>query len=441
VGSGSTALTPLLRGKHGASAPAWRVQAGPGVAPPLAPRRTARGGYQLAPLIALFCGTIALHPATAHSAPPDPPAHSAIRVATFNVSLHRTSAGELVRDLEAGVDPQAQKAAEILQLVRPQVLLLNEVDYDPPGRAVQLLQRKYLEISQGGQPPLHYAHQFLAPVNTGLPSGFDLDQNGSKEHPADAFGFGAYPGQFGLIVLSQLPIDQARARTFQQFLWKDMPGALQPRDPQTLQPFYEPHVWRALRLSSKSHWDVPLHAGKCTIHFLVSHPTPPVFDGPEDRNGCRNHDEIRFWADYVDPGRSGYIYDDRGQRGGLPAGAQFLIAGDLNADPRDGSSREQAVRQLLDHPLIHAQPVPRSEGAVEQAAHQGGANLTQRGDPAHDTADFADATIGNLRVDYVLTSRTLRPLAAGVFWPRADSSAAALLDCSDHRLVWLDIAP
>ena len=28
-----------------------------------------------------------------------------------------------------------------------------------------------------------------------------------------------------------------------------------------------------------------------TVHFLTSHPTPPVFDGPEDRNGTRNGDE------------------------------------------------------------------------------------------------------------------------------------------------------
>ena len=55
------------------------------------------------------------------------------------------------------------------------------------------------------------------------------------------------------------------------------------------------------RLSSKSHWDVPIRIGRETVHFLVSHPTPPVFDGPEDRNGTRNHDEIRFWADYVGP--------------------------------------------------------------------------------------------------------------------------------------------
>ncbi|MDQ3106173.1 MAG: GAF domain-containing protein, partial [Actinomycetota bacterium] len=49
-----------------------------------------------------------------------------------------------------------------------------------------------------------------------------------------------------------------------------------------------------LRLSSKSHWDVTLNIGGTLVHALVSHPTPPVFDGTEDRNGKRNHDEIRF---------------------------------------------------------------------------------------------------------------------------------------------------
>ena len=46
------------------------------------------------------------------------------------------------------------------------------------------------------------------------------------------------------------------------------------------------------------------------MHLLVAHPTPPTFDGAEDRNGTRNHDEIRFWADYVRPARGHYMYDD-----------------------------------------------------------------------------------------------------------------------------------
>ena len=81
-------------------------------------------------------------------------------------------------------------------------------------------------------------------------------------------------------------------RTFQNFRWQDMPGSLLPTD------FYDEQEQAILRLSSKSHWDVPIQVERNrTVHFLVSHPTPPTFDGPEDRNGRRNHDEIRFWAD------------------------------------------------------------------------------------------------------------------------------------------------
>lgn len=98
-------------------------------------------------------------------------------------------------------------------------------------------------------------------------------------------------------------------------------------------PWYSQEEQAVLRLSSKSHWDVPIQIDGKTIHVLASHPTPPVFDGLEDRNGKRNYDEIRFWADYVTPGKGDYIYDDQGRVGGLTPGSSFVIMGDQNADP------------------------------------------------------------------------------------------------------------
>jgi hypothetical protein len=82
---------------------------------------------------------------------------------------------------------------------------------------------------------------------------------------------------------------------------------------------------------------------KRTAHFLTSHRTPPVFDGPEDRNGLRNADEIRFWADCVTPGPGRHIYDDQGGRGGLHPSALFVVAGDQNSDPFDGDSLRTGV--------------------------------------------------------------------------------------------------
>jgi hypothetical protein len=181
------------------------------------------------------------------------------------------------------------------------------------------------------------------------------------------------------------------------------------------------------------------------VHFLVSHPTPPVFDGPEDRNGRRNFDEIRFWADYIRPGHGRYIYDDRGRRGGLHPGARFVIAGDMNSDPLDGDSVPGAAQQLLNHRQINAGFVPSSAGAVEASALQGGANASHRSNPAHDTADFADVPgPGNLRADYVLPSRGLQVRGGAVFWPPGSDPLSRLtgtfpFPSSDHRMVWLDL--
>jgi hypothetical protein len=248
-----------------------------------------------------------------------------------------------------------------------------------------------------------------------------------------------FPGQYGMVVFSRYPVDTAAVRTFRRFRWADMPGNVLPEG------WYSPEEQALLPLSSKSHWDVPVDVGGTVVHLLAAHPTPPSFDGPEERNGRRNHDEIRFWADYVGSARrSSYIYDDQGGTGGLRPGEHFVVVGDCNADPDDGSSFDGAINQLLEHPRVNTSVTPASAGAVEQAVLQGGANLTHVGDPAFDTADFPDAAPGNLRVDYVLPSRSLRILDAGVFWPTSDDPLFRLVGTfpfptSDHRLVWVDV--
>jgi hypothetical protein len=381
---------------------------------------------------------------------PGPP--SVVRFATFNASLNRNTTGQLITDLSSPGNDQADTVAEIIQRTRPDVLLINEFDFDDQGEggsslAAELFQDNYLSIGHGDADPIEYPYRFVAPSNTGIPSGFDFNNNGVVGGPDDAFGFGFFPGQFGMAVYSMFPIDEDAIRTFQLFLWKDMPGALLPDDPATPAPadWYSPAELDVFRLSSKSHWDVPIELGDRTVHFLVSHPTPPVFDGPEDRNGTRNHDEIRFWADYVLPSRSGYIVDDEGNPGGLEAGALFVIAGDQNSDPFDGDSIPGSAQLLLEHPLINTKVTPESDGAVEQSALQGGANLTHVGQPQFDTADFLDVPApGNLRADYVLPRRNLPIEGAEVFWPESTDPLFPLVGTfpfpsSDHRLVWVDV--
>jgi hypothetical protein len=371
-----------------------------------------------------------------------------VRFATYNASLNRNFAGQLRTDLTTTLNPQASAVAEVIQRVRPDVLLVNEFDFDPAAPStLDLFQTNYLSVPHNGAGAIDYPYRFFAPSNTGVPSGHDLNNNGVVGGPDDALGFGFFPGQFGMAVYSRYPIDLLGIRTFQEFLWKDMPGAKLPDDPDTAAPadWYSPDELAIFRLSSKSHWDLPIAIGGKTVHFLVSHPTPPVFDGPEDRNGTRNFDEIRFWADYITPGAGGYIYDDAGGTGGLQPGSLFVIAGDQNSDPLDGDSIPGSIQQLIEHPLVNAKVTPESDGAPEAALLQDAANDTHRGDPRFDTADFADTAPGNLRADYVLPRKNLQIEGAGVFWPVQSDPLFRLtgvfpFPTSDHRLVWVDLS-
>jgi 3-phytase len=385
-----------------------------------------------------------------------------VRFATFNASLNRNSAGQALTDLSSPGNAQADAVAEIIQRIRPDVLLINEFDFEPNDALVEAFQENYLSVPRNGTHAIDYPFAFVAPSNTGISSGFDLNNNGITDttpgdgsYGDDSLGFGLFPGQFGMAVYSMFPIDTKNVRTFQHFLWKDMPGALLPDDAGTAAPndWYSADELAIFPLSSKSHWDIPIRIRGEIVHFLVSHPTPPVFDGPEDRNGRRNNDEIRLWADYITGGETaGYIYDDAGSRGGLADGELFVIAGDQNSDPLDGDSIDGSIQQLLDHPLVNTSVTPSSAGGPYWADVQDVLNDTHLSDPAFDTADFCDTPAfppcsgpGNLRADYVLPHRDIDILDAGVFWPTGDDPLLYLtgtgfpVPSSDHRAVWVDV--
>jgi 3-phytase len=370
-----------------------------------------------------------------------------IRFATFNASLNRDTAGKLIENLSTPDDPQIRNVAEIIQRTAPDVLLINEFDYDADGKAASLFHLNYLTVSQYGAPGIVYPFFYAPPVNTGVPSNADLDGDGRVEktpgtrgYGNDALGFGQFPGQYGMVVYSKFPIVREKIRTFGEVLWRDMPGALLPTKSDGSS-YYSPEPLGVLRLSSKNHCDIPISVGNRTVHLLVSHPTPPAFDGVERRNVKRNHDEIRLWADYLTGGAaSSYLK----AAGGSPP-ETFVLMGDQNADPIDGASVDRAIDQLLKHTRVNATFLPQSEGAVEAARLQAGANEHHKADARFDTADFDDTSVGNLRVDYVLPSRDWKIVGGGVFWPKSSDPLSRLVTMtpgaasSDHRLVYLDL--
>ena len=395
-----------------------------------------------------------------------------IRVATFNASLNRSAPGQLESDLAVTTNTQARRVAEIIQRTAPDIILVNEFDYNasnPTGStsALSRFHDNYLAVSQNGQSALNYPYRYISPSNTGVPTGAstltdgDFDNNGSVVtapgsdlYGNDCFGFGQFPGQFSFAVYSKFPILTTQIRTFQLFKWKDMPGAILPDNTGTPNPrdWYTSNELNIFRLSSKNHVDLPieLKTGH-VLHLLASHPTPPSFDGSEDRNGRRNFDEIRLWADYIN--NAGYLVDDSGVAGGLDDDQRFIILGDMNADPRDGDSVTvggvRAINQLRNHPRINSSFNPSSPGGTQQSQLQAGVNSSHQGDPAFDTSDFFDGGggAGNLRVDHVFPSKVgLNPLGGGVFWPLTTEPEYSVLfttgttQTTDHRLVWTDYA-
>ncbi|MEO1469748.1 MAG: endonuclease/exonuclease/phosphatase family protein [Pseudomonadota bacterium] len=362
--------------------------------------------------------------------PLDPPAPGAIRVAQYNAALSRAGAGVLLGDIRAR-EAQVLGVASVILAVRPDVLVLNEIDRDGEGAALEAFAALLAE-GVGGLEGLALDHRVQPVSNTGRPSGLDIDGDGEALGPADAWGYGAFPGQYAMAVLSRYPLEGLR--TWRLLPWSAMPGALRPATGgETL---HDDATWARLRLSSKTHLAVEVAVPGGPVALVAAHPTPPVFDGPADRNGRRNHDEIRLIGAIMDG--AGWLVDDDGRPGGVDPALPVVVAGDLNADPADGDARRGALAALLSHPRLQ-DPRPLSEGAVA-AAGQGGANARHRGAAEADTADWRDEPgPGNLRVDYVLPDARAEVTAGGVYWPAPGAPGADAAEASDHRLVWVDI--
>jgi hypothetical protein len=323
-----------------------------------------------------------------------------LRLATYHTELSRDGPGLLLRDIMRGDDAQIAATVAVIAAAAPDVLVLQGMDFDAGGLALAALADRLAAVG------VAFPHRLALRPNTGRPTGLDIDGDGRSWRARDAHGYGFFNGQGGMAILSRHPIGEVR--DFSDFLWSDLPES-------AAADVLPPSALSVLRLASVAAWDVEITLPNGPLHLLATHASPPVFDGPEDRNGWRNYDELRFWRLYLD----GWTPD--GQT--AFAAARFALVGTFNLDPARGEGRRGGLTGLLDHPRLQ-DPVPTRPG--------GGA----------ETADWPEPVPSDLRVDYILPAAGLPVVDAGVLWPEDEAAGPPLsvaAAASDHRLVWVDL--
>lgn len=312
----------------------------------------------------------------------------------------------MLRDILRGEDPQIDAVVDVITRNAPDILVLQSIDYDLNGQALAAL------VDRIRAEGVEYPHVYASQPNTGIRTNIDMDGNRRRAEARDTQSYGRFSGQGGMAVLSRYDIIDKEVLDYSQLLWTEFPEALLPHTEDG--PFPSKEAQDIQRLSTTAHWVIPIDVPQVgRVHLLTFHASPPVFDGPEDRNGKRNHDEIMFWPHFLDG-----LFDP-------PPSDRFFVLGDANQDPDEGEGIKSAIRSVLNDPRLQ-DPVPTSAGSFEA------------GDDYDDTADWDDPVPGNMRVDYVLPSSDWSVTDAGVYWPTGPEGDAART-ASRHRLVWVDV--
>jgi len=320
-----------------------------------------------------------------------------LRIAFYHLDLSRDGPGLPVRDLMRGTDPQIAALVDVIAKATPDILVVQGLDWDLDQRALLAFQERLAD--QGLALPVSYFPQ----PNRGLATGIDLDGDGRLGTEDDVQSFGKFTGANGLALLSRYPLAGA-PRDYTTLLWRSLPDALLPIPGAPVQ------AEEVLRLSTTTHALVPVEVpqiGPVWVGMFAA--TAPAFDGPEDRNGRRNHDEVLFWARLLEGALD------------APAPMPLVLVGNANLDPARGDGRRAAIQTLLSHPDLQ-DPAPRGDAGLA-------------------TVEWP-APLGRMRVAYVLPDRSWRVVQSGVIWPGAhDPWLETVTTASRHRLVWVDLAP
>ena len=308
-----------------------------------------------------------------------------LRVATYDVGLSRDGPGLLLHDLGRRPSRDAGRRAAVIRAVAAGRAAPHRLRPRPARPGARRLPRAARAQGPDG---IDYPHAFDAPVNAGEPSGHDLDGDGRTMGWGDAFGWGKFPGNGGMAILSRLPIDADGARGASGCCaGPTLPGA---RAAAAADGSAVPRRRRRRRRSGcrrASHWDVPVllpDGGR--LHLLAAEPDaaalrrrrglqPPAQPRRDPASGPPTSTAPRF-------------RDDAGRDGGAARRAAGACSATSTSIPLDGAgAARRRSPALLAHPRLQ-DPRPASAGGA--AAGRDGVNGGHDGDPALDTADWRD---------------------------------------------------
>ena len=254
-----------------------------------------------------------------------------LRVATFDVNLSAKQQGQLGADLAGGASTEAAQVAKAIQQADADVVLLTGIDADEA--AARSLNNQYLKHAQDGGRAVDYPYVYAGPTNKGTPSGADLDNDQVVGGPADAWGYGEFPGQGAMVLLSKHPIDAQHVQTVTKQRWSQMPGNTMP------QSGLNGTIAEAMPVMESGLWDVPIKVGGSTVRVIAVQ-TDQVRE-ELTHSAPRHSDQLRIVGDWLSA--ADYLQDDRGA---APGNHQpYVVLGELGRN----HGNNQAVDDMLEN--------------------------------------------------------------------------------------------
>ncbi|MCB0417010.1 MAG: endonuclease/exonuclease/phosphatase family protein [Bdellovibrionaceae bacterium] len=284
----------------------------------------------------------------------------------FRVVQYNIKELDSVKLREAKPSEQLQAALAIIKELKPQLLSLNEMQYDSAGvpdktyttngenaaLVAKLLGEKY-NVS-------------FNPANTGKNAHTKTDGTYSTNPNdpnwmklVDHVNFGIFPFQYSTAALTKFPI--VSEKVIADIRWDAFVPDLD------LEPYRDAAGNKfpiEMELFDKNFTDIILKSGKRKFHVILLH-TVPAFNFGNDRglNIVRNADQIRFLEWYL-TGKS--AKQEAAEIGGirpLAKGTPFIALGDWNTDIKDKNNPGSEVLRRLGETFSywHA-PSPTYEG-------------------------------------------------------------------------------